>query len=612
MLKKVSVFLVCILFLFSSYGLAQEPGSNITSGMELTPTGSPSVVTTPESETVAPGLDEPSTKEGTTKEGAEYAGQTGESTDHHGGHGHADFGKELPLWSTIPFVGILLSIALFPLLAPRFWHHHFPKVSAFWAFAFALPFLAAYSDNAGLSILGLLLPIAPFILLFTLKEKQGKIGAMVALVISTVVCMSILHAVGGNAWYQILHIYIIDYIPFIILLWALYTIAGGMVVTGSLRGSPFVNLIMLLIGTLLASWVGTTGAAMLLIRPLIRANKWRTNKVHIIVFFIFLVANVGGALTPLGDPPLFLGFLHGVSFFWTIKLLPQMVFVSVVLLALFFIMDTIYYRKETEEPPEDGEQAPLRVKGLYNFIFLGGVVGSVLMSGSYNLGESVILGVHQTIQNLLRDALLVTMGILSLAITPTALRKQNEFTWAPIQEVAYLFAGIFMTIIPALAILKAGSDGAMADLVNAVNSPIRYFWATGILSSFLDNAPTYLTFFNSALGNCYGHLFAGINESVVVPYLMGQAGDVVNGVTLISDCSSSSASPCGGFKYLAAISAGAVFMGANTYIGNAPNFMVKSIAEESGIPMPSFFGYMLKYSLPILIPLYVAVSLIFY
>ncbi len=525
------------------------------------------------------------------------------------GDGHGNLGRTLPVWSTLPFVGILLSIAFFPLFAPHFWHNHFPKVSAFWAFAFAIPFLAFYSDNAWLSVLGILLPVAPSILIFTVKEKQKKIGAMVALVISGVVCMSIMHAVGGSAWFEILHIYLLDYIPFIILLWALYTVAGGLVVTGTLRGSPIVNFSILLLGVLMASWIGTTGAAMFLIRPLIRANSWRKRKVHIIVFFIFLVANIGGALTPLGDPPLFLGFLHNVDFFWTFNLLPQMVFASVFLLGVFLFMDIYYYRKEGN-PPDDGERKPIRVHGLYNFIFLGGIILSVLISGSADLGEKTILGVHQSLQNLLRDALLVTMGVLSLAITPTTLRKKNEFTWAPILEVAYLFAGIFMTIIPALAILKAGSQGALAVLVDNVSTPERYFWATGILSSFLDNAPTYLTFFNSALGKSYSHLYPLLDEKVVVPYLMAAPGEIVNGVAMAKDCASTT--PCGGFKYLSAISAGAVFMGANTYIGNAPNFMVKSIAEEAGIPMPSFFGYIIKFSLPILIPLFVAVSFIFY
>jgi len=451
-----------------------------------------------------------------------------------GGHGE-DLGTKLPLWSIIPFAGILLSIALFPLFAPHFWHHHFPKVSLAWALLFAVPFLFTY---------------------------------------------------GHAAWHSILHIYLIDYIPFIILLWGLFTVSGGLLVRGKLEGTPMINTIFLLIGTILASWVGTTGASMLMIRPVIRSNKNRQSKVHIIVFFIFLVANIGGSLTPLGDPPLFLGFLHGVSFFWTLHMLPMMSFLSVILLALFFVIDTIVYRRETKGVTKapTGEKSAIRIVGLYNFIFLGGIVGSVLLSGMLKLGIINIGGIEVEGQNLLRDVLIVGMGVLSMVFTPKDVRKENEFSWAPILEVAYLFAGIFMTIIPALAILRAGEHGALAFLIKAVNEPSHYFWAAGILSSFLDNAPTYLTFFNSALGQ----LLPGIPEATAVHDLMGTHR-----------------------VYLEAISCGAVFMGANTYIGNAPNFMVKSIAEESGIRMPSFFGYML-YSVGILIPLFILVTVVFF
>ncbi|MBW7996274.1 MAG: sodium:proton antiporter [Candidatus Glassbacteria bacterium] len=454
-----------------------------------------------------------------------------------GHHAGPDLGGNLPLWSIVPFAGLLLSIAVFPLVAPHFWHHHFPKISAAWALLFAIPFLIAY---------------------------------------------------GGAALYEILHIYLADYIPFIILLWGLYTASGGILVRGKLKGTPLVNTTFLLIGTLIASWVGTTGAAMLLIRPLIRSNRDRKSKVHIVVFFIFLVANIGGSLTPLGDPPLFLGFLHGVSFFWTMKLLPMMSFVAVILLVLFFVIDTILYRREqagrTQARDEAGEKGKISIVGLYNLIFLMGIMGSVLMSGMLHLGEVNIGGVHVGIQNIMRDVLIVAMGLLSLHFTPNALRRENEFTWFPILEVAYLFAGIFMTIIPALMILRAGEHGALAFLVETVKEPRHYFWVTGILSSFLDNAPTYLTFFNSALGQ----LMPGVPEAVGVPELMTT------------------------YKtYLLAISCGAVFMGANTYIGNAPNFMVRSIAEESGVSMPSFFGFML-YSGGILIPLFFVVTLIFF
>ncbi len=446
----------------------------------------------------------------------------------------AGLGATLSLWWVLPFAGILLSIALCPLLMPHFWHHHFPKVSAFWALVMAIPFVVLYK---------------------------------------------------GVALNEIAHIYIIDYIPFIILLWSLFTIAGGIYIKGTLKGSPAVNTVILIIGTVLASWIGTTGASMLLIRPILRSNAWRKHKVHTIVFFIFLVSNIGGSLTPLGDPPLFLGFLHGVPFFWTLHILPHMAFVSLILLVLYFAMDTFYYRKEDKSLMATDEKEPLKIEGAHNFLFLGGVIGGVLLSGLVKIGEVNIFGIHQSIENLAKDVILILMGLLSLKTTSDAIRKGNEFSWAPIKEVAYLFAGIFMTIIPALAILKAGENGALAVLIKSTEKPAHYYWATGILSSFLDNAPTYLTFFNSALGKFY----PGMTEAQAVGKLIVEKVD-----------------------YLAAISAGAVFMGANTYIGNAPNFMVKSIAEESGVKMPSFFGYMFKYSIPILVAVFIMVTLVFF
>jgi Na+/H+ antiporter NhaD/arsenite permease-like protein len=343
--------------------------------------------------------------------------------------------------------------------------------------------------------------------------------------------------------------------------------------------------LILLIGTILASLVGTTGASMLIIRPILRSNAWRKFRVHTIVFFIFLVSNIGGALTPLGDPPLFLGFLHGVPFFWTMKLFPQMAFASVTLLLLFFAMDTYYYRKEDQSALKYTEVEPLCLKGAHNFIFLAGVIAAVLFSGLVNLGEVNILGIYQSIENLIKDVVLIIMGLLSLYFTNKEIRKSNEFGWAPIMEVAYLFAGIFMTIIPALAILKAGENGALAFLIKAVDTPVHYFWAAGSLSSFLDNAPTYLTFFSSAIGKFY----PGMPEAEAVSRLIAEK-----------------------IPYLAAISAGSVFMGANTYIGNAPNFMVKSIAEEAGVAMPSFFGYMFKYSIPVLVFLFIIMTFVFY
>ena len=451
-----------------------------------------------------------------------------------------NLGEELPLWSIIPFIGILLSIALGPLLFPHFWHKHFPKISAMWAIAFAVPFLFAYH---------------------------------------------------GEAFLEIMHIYLLDYIPFIILLWGLFTVSGGILIKGSLKGTPQVNFLIILIGTLLASWIGTTGAAMVMIRPLLRANEKRKYKVHLVVFFIFLVANVGGSLTPLGDPPLFLGFLHGVSFFWTFNLLPEMLTVSAILLVLLYVFELYYYKKENQaELVDNEEKVPLKVEGLFNLIFLGGIILGVLFSGIAHLGHINVLGVHMQIQNIIRDLWIIGMGLLSLKLTSKVIREGNDFNWFPILEVAYLFAGIFMTIIPALAILKAGEHGALAFVVSAVEKEIHYFWVTGGLSSFLDNAPTYLTFFNSALGKL------GLTEDQIRAAFV--AGDISQKYPEF-------------INYLTAISLGAVFMGANTYIGNAPNFMVKAIAEESGIEMPSFFGYMIKYSIPILIPIFIIVSFIF-
>ncbi|MEJ2154233.1 MAG: sodium:proton antiporter [Desulfobacteraceae bacterium] len=459
------------------------------------------------------------------------------------GHAGEDLGARLPLWSCLPFAGMLLSIALWPLAAPEFWHHHFGKISAFWALCLAAPFVYGYR---------------------------------------------------ATAVYEILHILLADYVPFIILLWSLYTVSGGILLRGSLRGTPAVNLILLAIGTALASWMGTTGAAMLMIRPFLRANKHRQNRTFMVVFFIFLVANIGGALTPLGDPPLFLGFLHGVTFFWTLKLTPHLLCMAIFLMGAYFIIDAWFYHKEKprlqaimDENPgdKDDQKVPLRLVGSHNFIFLAGIVGAVLFSGTVDWGEINTLGIHRGIQDWIRDGMLILMGVLSLLTTSARVRQENEFSWFPIQEVAYLFIGIFITMLPCLLILKAGENGALAFLIFKVKQPIHYFWVTGALSSFLDNAPTYLTFFNSALGAFY----AGIPESQSVALLMTEH-DV----------------------YLEAISAGAVFFGACSYIGNAPNFMVRSIAEESGTPMPSFFGYMLKYSLVFLVPGFIMTTLLFF
>ncbi len=455
-----------------------------------------------------------------------------------------EIGKILPWWASLPFLGILLSIALCPLLTPRFWHLHYGKVSAFWALLFAVPFLFFFPQ------------IAP---------------------------------------HEIAHILLLDYIPFIILLWALFTIAGGIVITGSFSGTPMVNTLMLFIGTIMASWVGTTGAAMIMIRPVLRANKTRHNKVHTVCFFIFLVANIGGVLTPLGDPPLFLGFLHQVPFFWvTGAVAPEFLFTAALLLALFFMLDSYYFLREKEREIivelEKEKEVFFRLEGGYNLIFLAGVVGMVVTSGCWDAGICTVSGMEFQWQNLARDAMIILLGLLSLATTPKQLRKANDFGWSPILEVAKLFIGIFITIIPLLAILKAGAGGPLSGLISLVKTPLHYYWISGTLSSFLDNAPTYLTFFNLALGQ------HGLQE-FMVPAALAANTPTANPAFI---------------SVLKAISVGAVFMGANTYIGNAPNFMVHSIAKEFGVKMPSFFGYVFKYSLPILIPVFIVVSLIFF
>ena len=510
---RVTVFVVAIALIFAPFAYSAEEGS-----------------------------------EGQTLQGGHETEHHASNDEHHdqghGGH-HGVDGGSLPLWSVIPFVGILLSIAIAPLVAEDFWHHHYGKVSLAWALIFCIPYLIVFRDKGV---------------------------------------------------YDILHIYLLDYIPFIVLLWGLYTVAGGILVRGTLRGTPTVNTLILLIGTAIASWVGTTGASMLLIRPMIRANAYRQSKVHLIVFFIFLVSNIGGSLTPLGDPPLFLGFLHGVPFFWTMTILPHMVFVSVFVLVIFFVFDSIMFKREGGQVPDDGTSEPLRVDGVFNSVFLLGVMGAVLMSGTWKPGKDFnVFGVHLPLQNLAREVIIIFCGLLSLRFTPVSdeLRQANGFTWFPIEEVGKLFAGIFITIIPALKILQAGADGALSSLVSVVEQPIHYFWITGGLSSFLDNAPTYLTFFNTGLGKLH------MSEEIL-PEILASGFDLSKDPRYQTFV-----------NYLTAISCGAVFMGANTYIGNAPNFMVKAIAESQDIRMPSFFGYMLWSGL-ILLPIFVIVTFVFF
>ncbi|MBT9462869.1 sodium:proton antiporter [Hydrogenophaga sp.] len=435
-------------------------------------------------------------------------------------------GAQLSVLWGVPFAGVLLSIALMPLVAPLFWHHHFGKVAAAWGLAFLVPFAITFGPAA-----------------------TG---------------VAVVHAAFA------------EYIPFIILLTALFTVAGGIFVRGNLHGSPLLNTGLLALGALLASFMGTTGASMLLIRPLIRANDNRKHQVHVVVFFIFIVSNAGGALTPLGDPPLFLGFLKGVDFFWTVThLWGHTLFLIGVLLALFYAIDWWFYHRREEFQPTDPTPDTQRLgfDGSVNFALLGVVVFLVLLSGLWKSSVMfTIAGTDVGLPGIVRDIGLIVVTLVSLKITPASAHDGNQFGWGPMQEVAKLFAAIFLTIIPVIAMLKAGVNGPFGAVVGAVTNqdgtpnPGMYFWATGALSSFLDNAPTYLVFFNTAGGD---------------PQML---------MTTMAST-------------LVAISAGAVFMGANTYIGNAPNLMVKAIAEDRGVKMPSFFGYM-AWSVGILLPLF--------
>ena len=432
----------------------------------------------------------------------------------------------------LPFAGLLLSIALLPLLAPHWWERRFPLVVVAWALLFVLPYgLARGAEAAGAELLE------------TLAH---------------------------------------EYVPFILLLLALFVVAGGIRIAGNVVGTPGTNVGFLAAGTLLASVLGTTGAAMLLIRPLIRANADRRHKTHVFVFFIFLVCNIGGALTPLGDPPLFLGFLRGVGFGWTVgAMAPPMALAAGGLLVAFALLDRWHWRREPVVVPSHVPRR-LDVEGAYNAVFLTAVVGAVLVSGLWHPGGEIPVGLGVTVraENLARDTALMAIAALSYAVTPARIRIENAFTWVPIREVAILFAGLFITIVPVLGALGAGEAGPFAPLLRLVNRPdgspieANYFWLTGGLSSFLDNAPTYLVFFDVAGGD--------------PARLMG-----ADAATLL------------------AISCGAVFMGANTYIGNAPNFMVRAICEEQGIHMPGFFGY-LAWSGLILLPLFGLVTAAFF
>lgn len=439
----------------------------------------------------------------------------------------------------IPFAGILLCIALFPLVMPTWWEEHQAPVVLAWSLAFIVPFVMGFGAHHTAEV--------------------------------------------------VLECIINDYLTFIVLLFGLFCVAGNITLEGDLAGSPRINVGLLLFGTLLSSWVGTTGASMLMVRPIIKMNSWRRRKRHIMIFFIFLISNIGGCLTPIGDPPLLMGFMRGVPFFWSLRLLPILAFNVAVLLFVFYHLDMRAYRKDIADGRKPDISKPgteIRIAGLHNLIFLAAIVVAVLLSGTLpslplfrNADGTVrgipILGeVTLTWPAVIEIAIILASAWLSFRTTSAKVRTENHFTWGAIKEVAILFIGIFITMQPALMILKA--NGASLGL----DSPYQMFWATGALSSFLDNTPTYLVFLTTA-----GSL--GFTEGLTTTLGTVPA------------------------KMLVAISCGAVFMGANTYIGNAPNFMVKSISDENGVRMPSFFGYIL-WSLGFLIPVFILDTLIFF
>ncbi len=433
----------------------------------------------------------------------------------------------------LPFIGLLLSIAVGPLLAPKFWHAHYGMIAFMWSALTVTPLAALHGVPTALTALA--------------------------------------HATLG------------EYLSFIIMLTTLYVVAGGILVTGSLRGTPRVNAAILAFGTVIASIVGTTGAAMILIRPLLQANSARLHNVHVVVFFIFLAANIGGALSPLGDPPLFVGFLHGVDFFWTAThLWRQTALTAVLVLAVFVAIDTWYYRQDRrvavvgEAPPNE----PVQVHGLVNLLLIILVVVAILLSALWKSGVAFdIYGTPLELQDIVRDTALVAIAVASLVFTPEEHRERNGFTWEPILEVAKLFAGIFVCVIPVTAMLHAGGAGPFSWVLTLMTDETgeprnaAYFWLTGILSAVLDNAPTYLVFFGLAGGDA---------------------------AKLMSELAPT----------LTAISLGAVYMGALTYIGNAPNFMVYAIATERGVKMPSFFGYVM-WSGAVLLPVFAVVTYVF-
>jgi len=429
---------------------------------------------------------------------------------------------DVQFWTVIPFIIMLLVIAVAPLVFPEFW-----------------------------------------------EKNLNKLYVTLAIAVPTAI-MLVCIGLGHSLMHQLLF----DYIPFIVLLMALFVVTGGIHIKGDIRATPNVNTGILALGFALSSFIGTTGSAMLLIRPLLDTNSQRTYKVHTVLFFIALVANCGGVLTPLGDPPLFLLYLRGASFGWFLELFPEWLTVGIILLSLYYLVDRYYYRKEplSAKKRDVEEYQPMRIKGVHNFVYIMLIIASVIF-----LNESYIPVMGEpdcpVYIKFLREYALVAIIIMSMLTTHRQVRVQNKFSWEPILEVAILFVGIFTTMTPALLFLN--SHAASFGL----HSPWQFFYATGALSSFLDNAPTAVAFHTVATGLPAAEgarLVAGIPEA-----------------------------------FLRAIALGAVFFGSMTYIGNGPNFMVKSIAEQNGIKMPSFFGYIVKFSLVILLPVYIIVQLIF-
>jgi Na+/H+ antiporter NhaD/arsenite permease-like protein len=439
------------------------------------------------------------------------------------------------LWA-LPFLGMILSIAIFPLVLPKFWGKHYGKVSFIWS----------------------------VIVLVGIAATQGV----------------------GVSFHSLILVMFEQFLPFIFLLLSLFTITGGIKLRGELIGNPHINTLILLIGAILSSWLGTTGAAVLLIRPLISANAWRTYKVHTIVFFTFIVANIGGSLTPVGNPPLLMGFISKVPFFWPLsKLLAPTALACGILLLVYFIMDNYFYNKETKRPIHKTKKV-LKIEGGWNFLLLVAVIFSVLAS-SQDWGIAFYLyHVPMPLSELVEILAMLAITIISLKITRKITREANLFSWHPIMEVGKIFAAIFICMAPLIAMLRAGTDGPMKFIIASLSAnghPINgmYYWLSGGLSAFLDSAPAYLVFFNTAAAPAAA---AGMPPHVFMTGVLP--------ATLI------------------AITAGASFMGAITYIGNAPNMMIKAIAEEDGIKMPSFFGYML-WSVIILVPLFILIQFLF-